>query len=358
MPEHHRSTESHDAVKLTTGMISVLAALVLGLLTASVKNAFDATDSQIRQFASTLILLNETLKDYGPETAHARELLRRVYGARLEDNWPQESSSAARLPVRMEDAKSGALLDGVRLAVLNLPGGDRQHDGLRSDAASLVQSALQTRWLLIERAGTSIQPLLVEILVVWIALIFLSFGYNAAQRHGDGSSLPRGRGARGLHFSDRRDGRAVRGSDHGFQRADAQRARAYGPIGRLGGSAILPISNPDSRYASRGRRWQAWRRRVACRSACTEKVEPRQGRCVLRGAQRRAECCDFPVPVGQCAPQAWNFAPQRHGGAERAVGCANSIGCFGRVLEKGGQPRRHLPARDQHTEPVTMKELK
>ena len=30
-------------------MISVLAALVLGLLTASVKNAFDATDSQIRQ---------------------------------------------------------------------------------------------------------------------------------------------------------------------------------------------------------------------------------------------------------------------------------------------------------------------
>jgi hypothetical protein len=40
-------------------MSSLLTASVLGLLTASVKNAFDATDTQIRQFASTLIMLNE-----------------------------------------------------------------------------------------------------------------------------------------------------------------------------------------------------------------------------------------------------------------------------------------------------------
>lgn len=179
LPEHHRSSESHDAVKLTTGMISVLAALVLGLLTASVKNAFDATDSQIRQFASTLILLDETLKDYGPETAQARDLLRRYTERALEDNWPQESASGARLPVRMEDTESGALLDGMRLAIFDLPGGDRRRDGLRSTAASLAESALQTRWLLIARAGTSIQPLLLEILVVWITLIFLSFGYSA-----------------------------------------------------------------------------------------------------------------------------------------------------------------------------------
>jgi hypothetical protein len=179
LPEHHRSSESHDAVKLTTGMISVLAALVLGLLTASVKNAFDATDSQVRQFASTLILLNETLKDYGDETAAARNQLRRYTARALDDNWPQESSSAVKTPVRMEDVEAGELLDGVRLAVLGLPGGDLRRDGLRQEAASLVGTALQTRWLLIERAGTSIQPLLLEILVVWITLIFISFGYNA-----------------------------------------------------------------------------------------------------------------------------------------------------------------------------------
>lgn len=54
LPEPHRNSESRDAVKLATGMLSVLAALVLGLLIASVKNSFDTTDAQIRQFAATL----------------------------------------------------------------------------------------------------------------------------------------------------------------------------------------------------------------------------------------------------------------------------------------------------------------
>ncbi|HEV2098684.1 MAG TPA: hypothetical protein VGR45_07120 [Stellaceae bacterium] len=175
LPEHHRSPESRDAVKLATGMLSVLAALVLGLLIASVKNSFDNTDSQIRQFAATLILLNQTLADYGPETIEARQLLRRYTARALEDNWPE----AGDKPVRMEDVKSGTLLDGVRTAILTLPGGDTRRDALRADTASLVEDALKTRWLLIERTGSSIQNMFMEILIVWVTLIFVSFGYNA-----------------------------------------------------------------------------------------------------------------------------------------------------------------------------------
>jgi uncharacterized membrane protein len=50
---------------------------------------------------------------------------------------------------------------------------------LRANSVSLIENALQTRWLLIEREGTSIQPLFLEILIAWITLIFVSFGYNA-----------------------------------------------------------------------------------------------------------------------------------------------------------------------------------
>ena len=46
-------------------MISVLASLVLGLLIASIKNSFDTTDGQMRTFAANLILLDQTLRDYG-----------------------------------------------------------------------------------------------------------------------------------------------------------------------------------------------------------------------------------------------------------------------------------------------------
>ena len=175
LPEPHRSAESHDAIKLATGMLSVLAALVLGLLTASVKNSFDATDTQIRHFAATLILLNQTLADYGPQTAEARDLLRRYTERALADNWPTDRVT----PIKMEDVEAGNLLDGARSRILALPGNDARGDALQSAAAALVDDALKTRWLLIERAESSIQPLFLEILIAWITLIFVSFGYNA-----------------------------------------------------------------------------------------------------------------------------------------------------------------------------------
>ncbi len=173
LPEHHRSSQSHDTVKLVVGMTSVLAALVLSLLIAGVKSSFDTTDGQIRSFAATLIRLDQDLADYGPETAPIRELLRHYTRRAVKNTW------AAEGPVKIEDKNAGILLDRARLAVLALPGGDSRRDGLRSDAQSLVESVLQTRWLLIERAGSSIQPLFMDILIAWITLIFVAFGYNA-----------------------------------------------------------------------------------------------------------------------------------------------------------------------------------
>jgi len=175
LPEPHQSAASHDAVKLATGMLSVLAALVLGLLIAGVKNSFDTTDTQIRQFAATLILLNQTLADYGRETAEPRAMLRNYTARALADNWPEDKAA----PIKMEDVEAGKLLNNVRAAVLDLPSGSPRRDTLRADAVSLVEDALKTRWLLIERAESSIQPLFLEILIAWITLIFISFGYTA-----------------------------------------------------------------------------------------------------------------------------------------------------------------------------------
>jgi hypothetical protein len=175
LPEHHRSAASHDAIKLGTGMISVLASLVLGLLTASIKNSFDTTDGQMRTFAANLILLDQTLRDYGPDTAPARKLVRAYTEQSIEDHWPQETGHR----VQMENTNAGHTLDDARLALVDLPATGDTHHALRDSALKLMDSALQTRWLLIERAESSIQPVFLIILIAWITLIFVSFGYNA-----------------------------------------------------------------------------------------------------------------------------------------------------------------------------------
>jgi hypothetical protein len=148
LPENHRSAASHDAIKLGTGMISVLASLVLGLLTAGIKNSFDTTDGQIRTFAANLILLDETLRDYGPDATNARKLLHDYTARAIEDQWPQEAGQR----VRMEDTGSGRLLHDARLAIVDLPANDPFHQALRGSALVLMDGILQTRWLLIERA--------------------------------------------------------------------------------------------------------------------------------------------------------------------------------------------------------------
>ena len=61
VPEHCRTEDSREAIQVAAGMISFLAALVLGLLTASIQSNFDTTNSQINGFAAQLAMLDQTL---------------------------------------------------------------------------------------------------------------------------------------------------------------------------------------------------------------------------------------------------------------------------------------------------------
>jgi len=77
LSEEHLHPDSKDIVKMATGLIGTLAALVLGLLIASAKSSFDQKTSQVKQMTATIILLDDLLAQYGPEAAPARNLLRR-----------------------------------------------------------------------------------------------------------------------------------------------------------------------------------------------------------------------------------------------------------------------------------------
>src|SRR3954469_937965 len=75
LPEEHLRDKSKDTVKVVTGMIATLAALVLGLLISSANSSFDAVDAALTQSAAKIILLDRALARYGPETKQAREQL-------------------------------------------------------------------------------------------------------------------------------------------------------------------------------------------------------------------------------------------------------------------------------------------
>src|SRR4026207_1406516 len=83
LPKEHLSENAKDVIKVTMAMIATLAALVLGLLTASAKGSLDDKENAVRSGAAEILLLDRTLAQYGPEAQGARDLLKQAVAARI-----------------------------------------------------------------------------------------------------------------------------------------------------------------------------------------------------------------------------------------------------------------------------------
>src|SRR5271154_6019550 len=94
LSEHHRSQETTDLIRLVVTMLVTFAALVLGLLTSSVKTSFDTVDNDLRSFSINLIQLDRLLGQYGSETDAARSLLRSYTAAAIASTWATEPKPA------------------------------------------------------------------------------------------------------------------------------------------------------------------------------------------------------------------------------------------------------------------------
>ena len=174
LPEHHVTKEMEDVIKLGTGVIATMSALVIGLLLASARGSFDTVNTELRQFAADLILLDRQMAHYGPETNEARDLLRRYTAERIDAIWPSEASH----PV-VDDPNAWMLLEDVEGRLQGLvPTTDAQR-WLKERALQVSSDLSRTRWLLRVKSGGSIPTQFLVIVVCWLTVIFGSFGLFA-----------------------------------------------------------------------------------------------------------------------------------------------------------------------------------
>jgi hypothetical protein len=173
LSEHHLSTESKDAVKLGMGLVATMAALVLGLLVASAKGAYDAQSTELTQMSANIIVLDRVLAHYGPETNEARDLLRSSAARVLDQMWSRDRTSRSQL----EPGSAGAepLFDKIQ----GLTPKDDAQRSLQAQALSITLSLAQTRWLMYEQGVTSISMPLLIVMVFWLTALFGSFGLFA-----------------------------------------------------------------------------------------------------------------------------------------------------------------------------------
>ena len=175
LPEPHLSADSRDVVRLSTGLIATLAALVLGLLIATAQSSFQTQSNQIKQITANVILLDNLLARSGPQARPTRVLLRSSVDVLVGRIWREQNFSAAKAVPFEASAQSDLFFDKLLEA-------SPQNDGQPEIRARAVQIGLdlaQTR-ILAAQAGSAIPVPFVLALVFWLIIIFTSFGLFAA----------------------------------------------------------------------------------------------------------------------------------------------------------------------------------
>jgi len=175
IPSHHLSKDAQDVVKLAVGVIATSTALVLGLLVSSSKTQFDAMGARLVQFGANVIMLDTTLAEYGPEAQSARDELRQTVEITLQRIWPEERSPGSTLAA----IEQGGGIAAMRVTLRALKPTTDEQRALLAQAHQIMNTISRSRWELIEDAQRGLPPILLSVLVFWLALLFLSFGVFA-----------------------------------------------------------------------------------------------------------------------------------------------------------------------------------
>ena len=200
LPESYNDAGTRAVVTTAMRTVSLLSALVLGLLVATAKNKFDSNNAQTERFAADVMSLNRELVNYGPDAADIRALLHRYVVAKTAAVWPSldgaeaspgrsaslaahrrgaaETACASSAVRRAARDAVGRLADRGRLYASDLAakgaGGRSRASAVRADPLGLAISSVRgNRTLFAPRNAVTVTALLVTALSIASAIALI-----------------------------------------------------------------------------------------------------------------------------------------------------------------------------------------
>lgn len=186
LPDTYRSRETIETMQLVIGMLVTFAALVLGLLTASVKTSYDNAARDRHAYALQLVEFDACLRAYGPETTSAREDLVRYTAAVIASTWPHEQPpvglgypDTTGMPVVGASPVLGKIMDRIGQQVRALDPRIPVAVATASDCRADYRDVVKARFAVIEDAGASFSAPFFWIMIFWLTVVFLALGLVA-----------------------------------------------------------------------------------------------------------------------------------------------------------------------------------
>jgi hypothetical protein len=172
IPESHLTPATLDTVKLASGLVATMTALLLSLLVGSAKASYDAARGQVVQMAAKAAYLDRVLGSFGPETATLRNRIRDAIAEAAGELWPKDGA-----PARL--SRAAGFGDEIYASIQALAGKDDRERALKVQASRAAEELAQIRTFLIAQMQPSLSFTLLGVVATWLVVIFLGFSLNS-----------------------------------------------------------------------------------------------------------------------------------------------------------------------------------
>jgi hypothetical protein len=170
LPAAHTSDRSRDILGGVVGLLTLLLALVLGLLIWTSYGVTQTQKTEIQLLSAHALEFDLEMKQYGPEANKARDLLRTEMVWAHEQFWGDEPSKAEAFNVSYGNMASMSAF----LAALK-PENDTQRQLLAAAAAHYSQIG-ETRLLMSLQLYDPVSWPLILTVISWSCLLFCGYG--------------------------------------------------------------------------------------------------------------------------------------------------------------------------------------
>jgi hypothetical protein len=174
LPEQHTTGGSRDMIGAIVGLLTLLCALVTGLLIWTAYGVYAGQNTTIQTLASKVLQLDLALEDYGPDAKPERLALRDRLGKTIDQVWGAKENDA-NFAANNFAAAIRVLRDPEKALERLEPSTDEQKRALataKSAIESIAQSRLQMSFALTAPVS---YPLLLTV-VGWVFFLFCGFG--------------------------------------------------------------------------------------------------------------------------------------------------------------------------------------
>ena len=180
LPESFTTGGPKDMTGAVVGLMTLLLALVLGLLIWTAYGVFSTQKASVQTLAITDLKLDEAFQDYGPEAAEGQRILRDGIKNTIAEIWGDRDVDEEAVIHRFGYARANLK---AKIAFLNAlqPASDQQ----TAAKAEAMQAASVIDQLLSQMTLALVDPIsysLVSVVVSWAAFLFCGYGLMS-RRH-------------------------------------------------------------------------------------------------------------------------------------------------------------------------------